>query len=722
MAKPEFEQRPKPENGNIRFANSAELMRDNPAALIVNKESYDRMAGNFTYGPDGQFDPPQIVKVIAFSSEHGEVIKDFVLDGMTRTKFVYDNSNNSKIIPPDFKFTVKDVTKSVLQNSAIVPPEEKIEAQQALTMLQYLRAVIPPTVEHSQIAPDRIAAHLINGWENMTGESLSKKYSALAALSLLSNLNISTDEALRKDLGKQQKLITEETIEERVRLQGALVEMAQIIMQTRLIKQEVAKSAFILVSTESPVIGGEREARKQIYGLLHAPEVERKLAEAFPSVGEREQMRDQLGQFISDSFRKVARAPHREETISVLSSALKDSYLTLNYVIEVFTSDNPAKRYDEVREEINRNKLSNAYRTMNRLSELSATEEQLIDNIGRQPLLTDANALGSIRAVKVAETTLRQAEQYAGQLAAKRDELTATGVNLQLLDQAMPRIQVARDGVFSATCLRDITKKTQELTDTLNEIDRRIKTQTTIFKIGQMVDQMAGDKLQEGYGLQARSDMIGLAIGEFRTLTDQNIAQVRQRVKELTSLDHDLLLRVKSGDIRLVVALQRQKEKARKPKMPVIPTPTTTEEDQFTFPTAAPRQPSARMDLGVSFAPPVAVEPPVKPSSPEETVVDKAKLEERRKQANREKLNMLLDSVNKRLEDIDLEAQDITDAERERLNMVIRKLGILAFGHPNTPNVMLKEYPELRERVKKLQSQAVYQKIEEAQKDARTKQ
>ncbi len=105
------------------------------------------------------------------------------------------------------------------------------------------------------------------------------------------------------------------------------------------------------------MIGGEKEARKQIYGLLHTEEVEKKLTEAFSSIGEREQMRSQLGQFIQETFQKFADDPYREQILSVLGEALKDPGLRFNNVIDVFTASAPIERYDEVRREINQERL-----------------------------------------------------------------------------------------------------------------------------------------------------------------------------------------------------------------------------------------------------------------------------------------------------------------------------------------------------------------------------
>lgn len=55
MTSPEFERHVSPENGNISYIDSVDLMRDNPAALIVNQEMYNQMNGYFA---PKRFDPP----------------------------------------------------------------------------------------------------------------------------------------------------------------------------------------------------------------------------------------------------------------------------------------------------------------------------------------------------------------------------------------------------------------------------------------------------------------------------------------------------------------------------------------------------------------------------------------------------------------------------------------------------------------------------------------
>lgn len=724
MLRVENGDRPSPENGNIRVANPADLMRENPAALIVNKESYGRMAAHFS---TDQFDPPQVVRVATFSSEHGEVVRDFVLDGMTRTKFVADNRETIARANPGFEFVVRDVTASALQNVTIVPTEERVNGRQTLTMLQYLRAVIPPTVEHSQIAPDRIAAHLINGWDNMVGEELARKYSALAALSLLGNqrINIATDDGLKRDLDRQQRLMAGETIQERANLQRSLLEMAAVIRQTRLNRQEVARSAFMLVGADSPVIGGATEARKQIYGLLYTPEVDRKLEAAFSNISEREQMRDQLGRFISDSFRKIGIARNAEELISVLGMALRDGNLNFGQIIGVFDSPDPIRQYDQVREDMNADKLAKAYKTTQRVQEPNAIEAALIEQLGRKTILVDADIQGLTRSIKAAANVTQRAEEFKLQLTTQRDQLMATGVRSQTIDEALPNIALAQAEITGVRSLEALSRANQRLANAMEETSRRINTQVSIHRVGGMVDQIAGDKLKEGYGPQVRTDIVGLVIGEFRAVNNDNQSQVRQRVRELASLDHELLLKVKDGDIRLVVALQRQRDKniPAQPALPPVITSAPSTETQSPQPLITPPQGfgRTRFDAGTYAIPPrvEAAIPDSQTSRPEEVVIDQATLDEQRKQNNREKLQRLLQNMSLGLRDIDLEHSDITDAEQRPIDEVVRILGKIGYDHPDVPRIV-KAYPKTLEEIQGLRAAQVAKDREEVDRDTRT--
>ena len=701
------------ESKHVLYLDPAELMRDNPAALIVHKDTYNRMSARFD---PYLFQPPHVAKVKTFSSEHGEIDRYLVIDGMTRTKYVNDNYPSVMRDSPTFRFRVQDVTSSYLLNRLIVQPEERTEGQQSLTMLQYLRAVVPPTIEHSQIASDRIAAHLINGWENMVGEDLARKYSALAAFSFLGNqaINIATEDGLGRDITKQSKLMSEETSQEREQLQHALMEMGAVIRQTRLIRQEVARSAFVLVSGESPVIGGEREARRQIYGLLHMPEVENKLKSASPNIGEREQMRDQLGQLISNAFKNTSNAPNKGEIVTILSDALKDPNLMLDHTLDVFTAPNPVERYDRIREEINKDKLTKTYMSSHRLQGLGVVETGLINRLGSKINLPDRDRQGLISVINAGEIASQQAASLMSRITGEREQLIARGVRAQLLDEALSQIQDAQKAVVESQSLQTLDAKNKELANKINDVSRRINGQIAYQRVGTMIDQETGDRLKEGYGPQIKIDIIGLILGEFHTVNNENREQVEQRIKDYTGLDQDLLVKVKGMDISLRTALQIQTDRNRpvslRPPVNPIPPPTL----------APPVGPS-----GIPPEDPTSVFPgsglPIQPTPPEEgVIVDIGTREEIRKQNNREKLDLLLDDEIIELNEIDLDASDITDALRQKIDIVVRWFGQRGYNHPNIPHLVQDTHPHLLEENRRLAEELVRIKRELSDRDTGT--
>ncbi len=707
--------RPSPEDRNIRVADPMDLMRKNPAALIVNQISYGQMVAHFS---PIQFEPPQVVKVITFSPEQGVVTIDCILDGMTRTKVVADNKDNPAVIPHNFQFTVKDVTGEVLQNPAIVPVGERVGRQEALTMLQYLRAVINPTIVHSQIAPDRIAAHLVNGWVNMVGESIARKYSALSALSLLGNprINIATEDGLKKDLERQPRLMAGETLEERVKLRASLVEMAAVIRQTGLVRQEVARSAFILVGTDSDVIGGAKEARRQIYGLLHTPEVDRKLEVAFSNDSEREQMRDQLGQFISDSFRKVATNYNRDEVMTVLGMALRDQNLNFAQVIGVFSDLDPIKQYDKVREDLNVDRLTKRYKEAQKVQELTKLEAVLVEGLGRKTILSDPDIQNLIRTIRASGTVYQRAELIKSQLTTNRHQLIASGVRAQTVDESLSTIELVQKEMTEINTSESLAKVNQKLISAMDEINRRMNTQVSMHKVGEMIDQTSGDRLKAGYGPQVKADIVGLVVGEFRNIDNNNQSQVRVRVRQLLSLDPDLVFKVKAGEVRLSVALDQQNKRGIIVVQPAIQQVVTPSESAVEKKGAevAPGFENPRFS-GRTYGAPRLVEQ----ARPEEAIIDPTMLNEQRKITNREKLRRLLQNIVSGLRDVDLEPKDITETERTALDEVIRRLGQLDFDHPDTPRVMRSHFQDLEE-INRLREELIARDREATDSDTRT--
>lgn len=741
MARRERESSRSPENKRLIQISPVDLMRDNPAALIVNQQKYDIMAAGFDRAA---FQEPQVARVETFSAEHGRVVKLFVVDGHTRTKFVIDNQEKLVKEHPEFIFQVQDVTDSALRNSYYMQGE-RTPGQDALTIVQYLRAVVPPTVAHQGIVKDRMASHLINAWENMVGNGLAEEYSAIAALSLLAHpsINITDDKALKRSLGPQQKIMVNESIDERVKLEKGLLEMATIVRETWRLsgvhRGEIARAAFELVSAESPVIGGEQAARAALFGLLRSPEVNRKLEDAFGTTAITEAMRDQLDRVLWGPFKRAGQTPGKQGLVDILAKALKDPRLTFSQVEDVYNSPDPLARCNEVQAEVNHDRLLKTYKAVHGTQALTPVEQQLIKNIGNQIELV--GGLDSIsRTIKTADTAYRQAEQDRDQLARSRDQLIAQGVNPDLFAEFDLSIQnvlktLTSESVNSPSRVNGVI---QSVNGVLEDMHRRVERQVSVFKIGEIVDGLTGDKLKEGYGPEARLDIINLLIGEFGNLTDRNRHVVQRRVSELTSLDLDLLSGFKRGNFTLIEALRRQRERERDaqqramiqvlPVQPVIeitstPTkPVTPEQPTVDVAPVAPVCPVAPSVTPVT-APQIEASP-VQPSGPEQAagvddVVSRTALDERRKRINREKLTNLTTAVEKALGGINLRHGELTQSEQEPLENLIRKLGRLAFGHPDLPRVYRDHEARLKQE-RLLLGAIAEDETEAGQRDART--
>lgn len=546
---------------NLLWVNPTELLHDNPAAQIVNREAYKRIAARFS---SDQFDPPQVVRVRTYTPA-GEVIRTFVVDGMTRTKYASDHQAESAPDDPNFKFNlipVRDVTRSLLQNPEVVLAEEREEEGQgveAITMLQYLRAVIPPTIEHSEIASDRIAAHLINGWENMVGADVANRFSATAALKVLTNDKIyrATERDLQKELSNQRALFAGESIGQRARVQQALLEMASIIRQTKRFPQEIARAAFFLVGTTSPVIGEEAGTRREIYGLLHLPAVEEKLA-TFEQIGEREQMRMQLGQVMLEALQKSP-GKDSDRVFSTLHESLVDTNLSFDDVLNVMTSVNPVEQYDTVRKDVHRDRLAKFYQSSSGREELTEFEEVLINRLGRKTIL-EGRLETQTSAIKEGNKSLERASILATEFSTKRQELIDQGVTIALIDEALRDISKAQTDLLQADNLRDVNTKLRNLVGIIDETERRVSTQRKVHQIGQLTDAVFGEELRAEHGSWLRDSAVNwLAYAEFRDATF-NPVTARRFLQQLQSLGMPLRAEIFRGGMMLQAAVRRQEE------------------------------------------------------------------------------------------------------------------------------------------------------------------
>ena len=660
MSLPEEDKIRNIEIGKILLVNPTDLMRDNPAALIVNKESYQRIAAHFS--PE-QFDPPQVVRVKTYASRQGEVIRVFVIDGLTRIKFASDHQEAAVPDYPNFSLKsipIKEVTNSLLKNPLVVLPEERKENQQALTMIQYLRAVIPPTVEHSEIAPDRIAAHLINGWGNMVGKDLSRKFSALAALSFFDNPRVptATDEMLHKFLESQVELVAWETKEERIKIQNALLEMGSIIRQSKLFKEQVVQAAFIHVTADSSVIGGEKEAQKQIYGLLHIPEVEKKITQAFSQIGEREEKRFQLGKIISQAFNKFAPLHDGQRTIDTLHKVLKDPNLDFSHVVDVFNSLNPSEQYDQVRQEINRDKLTRYYLRNQNKDKLTELESLLIDRFGKKIFLEEGELPMYTSTIKDIDVMLRKAGDFCNRLKEKHEELLKNGVEPQIIDGAYQNINSLYQEIFDSVQSRQLaSRKTKELEKIISDAEKRIFQPVKIHKIYEIIEDVYSKEPKTEHWPEFKTHIFNFLHQE-EGIDLSSEEQVRKKLMKLKTLNKETQSAVVKGYKKLEYELEKQ----RKDK------------------TSTARKYQEEIVL-------VENEPP---SSSEIKV---RHLEQKGRTGVFENKELIKATVSYRelLYQLNLRPEEITGETKEEISLVLNKLGKLRFNHPEIVKI-IKDY------------------------------
>jgi len=361
----------------------SEVIKNNPAGLVVSPDIYRRIVDNFS--PE-LLDPIQIVQVQIYSQKKGTIIKPLAVDGLHRSKVLSDHKGQPLPDKSGFypkKISAKDVTAAYLEMPWVVPDEERVSNQQALTMIQYLRVVIPWTKEHSQIAPDRIAAQLINGWNSIVGEALAERFSALAALNFLNNPNVPTanTEELKDYLSKQKELLLGLHPNERIILESALTQTSHLIKEAELIEADIAKAAFALIGGKIEAIGGENQARKEVYGLLYGllytPKIEEVLRIfGFDSLVELESRRTQLGEVLYQAL-------CQSETVDIdtLIAASSNPYLSIEDIKAVLTAVNPKSVLTEVKTRTNTDLLTQSYLASTSRNNLTEIESKLVSNL-----------------------------------------------------------------------------------------------------------------------------------------------------------------------------------------------------------------------------------------------------------------------------------------------------------------------------------------------------
>jgi hypothetical protein len=463
------------QENNLIYLDPTDLVRNNPAALIVSQEIYNRIRDNFS--PD-LFDPVQIVQVVVRSSDGGEDIRQLAADGIHRARVVADHKGES--LPSGLGYypgiiPARDATKVYLNMPWVVTESERNSNQTALTVIQYLRVVIPWTKEHAQIAPARIAAHLINGWNNIVGDPLAQKFSALAALNFLNNPEIpkADIEALKAYLSNQTELLNGISATDRNILQNALIDTASIIQGADLVNRSVAEAAFRLIGSDQNSIGGESQARSEVYGLLngilHNPKTEQALVDSSGgNLVELEARRVKLEELLFNAL-------SQPKTVNVepLLEAIANPTLTIPEITSVLEAWQPQRVYKVLKTKSDIDRLRQAYKAAVSRDKITEAESKLIENLA---FTYDPEKLEEYsETIEDATNTVSEARKLAAYISEQQSRPTLTPEQTEEWRNILLKLSRSQSGILSSRSLGDAGNETLTLKKYVSDIWQNIQ-------------------------------------------------------------------------------------------------------------------------------------------------------------------------------------------------------------------------------------------------------
>jgi hypothetical protein len=429
---------------NIR-KRITQLVSDNSGTHILADEKYKAIVGNQGQG----------FKAVKFGALEGARVKTkngikfLLIDGHHRAKSLDTHFDTIMDNNPKFVLKLYDSTDDILEDAKY--KAEKRDGVTAISMADYMLKVIGPTKDHALIAPQRIAMHLITGWEDIAGADLASKYSTLTALTFLRDL-YTGPEGLTKEFKKTKAFFPGETADQREQLQRALTEMNQIIIDTNLGRKEIASAAFVLVGTRAETIGGQEEAKKQLRSFLDDPVMQKKITDAFPAGDIPQNIYDTL---VSNMLTTLARVPQGRVAYEAESifKALMNPFFSLKDVEAVIAAKAPSATYKR-KEEANRRTLRRDYlHTKKGGLGLSDVEKDLIKK------LTGVEPDETAEAVQVIQTVDRIVTRATELIKGLADNHPQKG----LVRSLMARLRLAQDVIGLRRIIEDTNKQLTNL-------------------------------------------------------------------------------------------------------------------------------------------------------------------------------------------------------------------------------------------------------------------
>jgi hypothetical protein len=658
-----------PRDRSINYYNAKDLLEGNPVASITNSATMTALRADFN---PARFDAVQLARVLVYNPNGRAQVKMLVVDGMNRTVFARDNADNPKYPYLQGGIPGTDITDHILGSSRI-PPSEREDGQSALTMLQYLREIVPFTKVHADIAPDRIAAHVINAWESLVGAEVVTRFPAVAALNLLSNRKVpkAQKELLRKYLSEQQVLVQGETPQERSLVTQALIQVNEIIIESELNIAAVERRAFFLTATMDSSIGGEPNVAAQVHGLLNLPQVTAKLNAEPGAVIEVAASKYLLGQEIINKLKAIVSEDARLKWLTFIVRAVQHPQISIDDIYElVKTSDNIDTTYRQIISGHNLSLFRNAY--MERLNNqklkgdkqpvrLSDFEEKLLRIFGYRFELDVPNVPAFINALLTATQIFNSYEGVIKVISRLESVASQNGIDISF-DVAKVKESLAdyindleNGGIQSIPVIQRRNREYGSKVESITKEDIRIK------KIIRVLAELEG--VLEGNTIRPQ-------ILEFLKDYSDNPEQIKAIYEKLGALDHDLHLQVIQGSKRLEKALVEMEKKKQIEEKLISETKA-----ERTTPPGAPLRPTRTEIKALERA-----SSPVSVIGPETT--------NRRIDIAKRILAELLPTVEAALRKIDIDQTELPPALLQQLIQVINGMGDIAYGEPNIEEIV----------------------------------
>jgi hypothetical protein len=533
------ERSPQREHAAIKevVLDPASLVADNLAANIIDTGHYSNFYG-------ANFNPARYVKTEVLRVNYPDSPEGFryrLKDGHHRTKGAMEYRDK---IDPDYVYVANDVTDDVISK------DSTLRGQTTLTVSQYLVEVINPTKAHREIASPRMAAHFMAEWKSMVGDAVAEGYSALSALSFLSDRQIRNqpddriERYFREMREQQQPLMAHETPEKRDALEKGLQDMAGVIRDTKLGHADIQQAAFRIVTSQDEDIDGSAYAAQQIRGLVYHPEIDAKLHTTFrgPLV---EQRRDELGSLIVAAFTKAG----AQEDVQSLSELVVDPHVNYEDLTEVLMIPGPTEpvqtiteRYNAVKKRINRNKIS-AHIKAGRDTDLNDLEYELIDHLSGTKVI-------DLREVQSAGGAVTEGEYAIGEANILLDALRDPDIRQS--------VEARRDAVLTATTPHQMRLRTNALIKVVGEHRAASIDKTTSDLIRRTITGIFPPQHLAGpTGVVIKDHITHLVMKHAKSADPEEIIR---SVVSIYNLGEDMFAKVISGAMSLDSALQQGHE------------------------------------------------------------------------------------------------------------------------------------------------------------------